>query len=717
MVECPCWQQEVKMKQPPLAALHWPYVPEPREIVAWLARLPARIRSYGARRDVQLGSGLALFGALLRMAQPGLAPLGAESLGYLAQAEQILAILQGQTPWAAVTATASPPSWFSLVLTLPLVLSHDPRWVMASLSLANVLAVALVFGVGRRFFGLRRATLAGFLLASAPWAVTMARRLAPEALLIPLSAAILASLYSAVRGGNRWGWALAYLLTGLTVLISPEAWPLVYALLTASALFWRRIRWPYAALGIIVFLLMATHHLYNLASHHPQGLAAVWLTQGREGAEAMRAALGQAGSLHAGLGLERLASPSAALFGLSGAPLALAGRFLWLLWALSLPGVFWLALRTWSRWRDGQDAGKHLLVAVWNLVPLVAWMVRGRFPEAPHQMAFLLPGGALAMAIVANGLLEAPGRLRWRRYRAAMWAYPAMWLLMALAGFWNVYATAYLSRFVAERDVHLGYGTPYRYWEQTVRSIWRALTVSNADQVWIVSGGDLQRHAEEATVLPYLLEGSVESVVIWQRQGAVLLPAERPAVYVLSGAGPWAEGLTAFLGGQDVGAVLWPGGQGETRIRILGARSAEEMLALAPVRVLRSFDAGLHLVGYEWPAAARAGDTAVVGTYWAYWGVPEAETGRIHRLTLALVDATGREATRTEGLAIAAQDWQEGLLLRQWHLLDLAQVQPGDYALVIALDREGGPRSLHVDEQGRPLGSATALGPVTVVAP
>lgn len=705
------------MKQPPFVALHWPHVPEPREIVAWLARLPAWVKAYWRRREVQLGWGVALFGALLRLAQPGLAPLGTESVAYLAQAEEILAALRGQAPSVPLAVTAAQPSWFSHFLTLPLLLSRDPRWMVAFFGMLNVLAVALIFGIGRRFFSLRCACVASLFLATAPWAVTLARRLAPEALLIPLSAAILASLYSAVRGDNPWAWALAYLLAGLTLLIFPEAWPLALALLIISALFWRRIRWPYAALGMILFLLMATHYLYGLASRQPEGLAALWQGEGQDGAGGLRTALRLAGGLHAGWGLGALAAPSAAQFALQRAPFAWAGRLLLLLWALSLPGVFWLALRSWSRWREGQDAGTHLLVAAWNLTPWLAWLVRGHYPETPVQMAYVLPGGLLGMGILVDWLLDAPHLLRWRRYRWMAWAYPAMWALVAVMTLWNTYATAYLSRFAAERDVHLGYGIPYRYWEQTVRSVQRALPASNADQVWIVASDDTQRQAGEATVLPYLLAPTVESVVVWQRPAAVLLPAERPAVYVLAGSAPWAEGLTAYLGGQDIGVVLLPGGQGETRIRMLEARTAEEMLALAPVRALRSFDAGLHLAGYEWPTTARAGETAVIGTYWTFWDVPEAERGRSHHLALALVDAAGREAVRTEGLAITASEWQEGLLLKQWHPLDLAHVPAGDYVLTIALDREGGPRSLYVDERGQPLGSAFALGPVSVAAP
>jgi hypothetical protein len=702
------------MNRPQIVTARWPCVPEPQEIAAWLMRLPGRLKASFSRREVQVGWGIVLFGALLRLAQPGLAPLNAEHVAYLTQAEQVLQTLRAQPSSAPLSITTAPLPWFSYILTLPRLVGRDPRNAVAFFGALNALGVALLFGIGRRFFGWRCAAIAGLLFATAPWAVLLARRVAPEAIVVPLSAAILASLCSAVRGGNPWAWTLAYLLGGLALFVSADAWPLVLSLVVVSALFWRTIRWPYAALGASILLLVTANYLYGLASAQPEGIAWLWRAQGQDGAGAALPAVLLAGGLHAGRGLEALAAPSTAQFALNHSLFALAGQMLLGLWALSLPGTLWLALRSWSRWREGQDSGKHLLVAAWNVTPMLVWIVTQSRPWAPAQMAYLLPGGFLAMAIVADWLLGAARISPWRRYRWGLWAYPALWGAMGVLMLWNVYATAYVSRFVTERDAHLGYGTPYRYWEQTTHAVWRALRALNADQVWIVPGGGAERQAEQSPVLGYLLAPLVESVVIWQQPAAALLPAERPAVYVLAGPAPWAEGLTAYLGGQDAGVVLLPEGQGEVRIRTLAARSVDEMLSLVPVRALRSFDAGLRLVGYEWPSTVHSGDTAVIGTYWTFWDVPWTEMERSHRLTVTLVDGAGREVARAEGLALSSSHWQEGLLLKQWHLLGLAQAPPGDYVVKIALERIGGTQSLYLDESGLPIGNAFVLGPVSV---
>jgi len=138
------------------------------------------------------------------------------------------------------------------------------------------------------------------------------------------------------------------------------------------------------------------------------------------------------------------------------------------------------------------------------------------------------------------------------------------------------------------------------------------------------------------------------------------------------------------------------------------------MLALIPKRTAYSFDAGAHLVGYQWPQA-HSGEIIALATYWTFWDIPPREQALSHRLILSLTDAQGHSFAQTEGLGLEARDWQEGLLLEQWHLLDLTAVPPGAYALVVRLARGDGTPCLYVSETGTPLGSGVALGPVTVL--
>ncbi len=706
-----------------------PHIPEPREVAAWLASIPRRLAAYWAQPQTRILWGLVALAALLRLAQLDLIPLRGEQVAVLNQAASL-------TDASGAPQVAFPPL-LAYLLALPVQLNRDPRLAAGLLATLNVGAVALLYATARRHLSARAALLASAMLATAPWAVLLARRIAPEALLIPLATAFTGALLSAVHGENRWGWTLAGLLAGLAGYTASTGWALAVVLVVVAACYYRRVSWPHLLMGGLVWVAMVANHLYSLGRSQPGGWARLWLSAAAPSAEpSWWRALRWGQWLASGRGLSWLAQPSAATWtlerGLSAILPALAG---WL-WLAALPVLAWWAARSWGRWQTDEDTSRYVIPALGLWLPLICLGLGGLGLQGPTSLAVTLPAGCLGMGLLADRGLTALAGVRWgglatltRSPRRPLlrespgawrpWFAIAGWALLAALAGWNVYATAYLARFTVEHDARQGYGVPLRFWRLSAELAARQMPAAGADQLWLVAPEQHEDESEAVGILRYLLGPRVKTAVLAQpAAGGALLPAERPSLYLLTGPAPWPETLTGYLGGQDVGKVLMPAGVPELTVRTLRARPAEEMLGLAPVRALRSFDAGLRLVGFGWPADAASGATVTLSTYWTFWDVPSAERATPHTLRVALLDANGTVAAQAQGLSLAERSWEEGLLLEQWHLLNLAGLPPGRYILALSLSRDAtATPNLVVDEQGQPQGGAIFLGPVSVAAP
>jgi asparagine N-glycosylation enzyme membrane subunit Stt3 len=71
------------------------------------------------------------------------------------------------------------------LISLPVLLSRDPRVVTGFVAVANVIAVWECYLVGRRYWGHWQGTLAALLLVVSPWAVYYSRGVAAQELLLP----------------------------------------------------------------------------------------------------------------------------------------------------------------------------------------------------------------------------------------------------------------------------------------------------------------------------------------------------------------------------------------------------------------------------------------------------------------------------------------------------------------------------------------------------
>ena len=153
-------------------------------------------------------------------------------------------------------------------------LGASPPLMTVGVGMLNVLAVALVYGFTRDFFGRRPALVAMLLVAINPWAVILSRRLgrrhgravrridALDALPLALSR----RRPPVAGGGDRPGDLIQVYIVGLE-------WLIVAAL--AGLLGVRRLRTRWALLALLLFAGLSAPYAVGAALPHARSLAGV----------------------------------------------------------------------------------------------------------------------------------------------------------------------------------------------------------------------------------------------------------------------------------------------------------------------------------------------------------------------------------------------------------------------------------------------------------
>ena len=284
---------------------------------------------------------------------------------------------------------------------------------------------------------------------------------------------------------------------------------------------------------------------------------------------------------------------------------------------------------------------------------------------------------------------------------------------------WQVYLTCYTLDFVAEHDTTGGYGLPLRFVQGAATLAREKAAEEGVGEVWVITEGSDLAWEEMPLVLNYLLEPRVEVVFLGQGgETSLLLPADRPGVYLVTRSDEKGLKTIRALGGERRGEVVFPVGQGSAEVWFVPALSREEVMGLPSVARDDRLDAGLTLVGYDWPDGARPGATVDLITYWEFAEIGAGVSKEQHSIFNHLVGRRGKKWAQKDGLGLAERHWKDGYVLMQWFSLALPSDMPsGEYQLATGLYRlRDGARSQVEDEQGQPAGDAIELGPLTVSA-
>ncbi|MGO8948239.1 MAG: ArnT family glycosyltransferase [Ktedonobacterales bacterium] len=131
----------------------------------------------------------------------------------------------------------------SIFLLLPFIVLGNPYWGTLFTALLNVGAVMLLYSLANHYVGRRAALAAGFLYATAPWAVFFSRFIWQQNLLAPVVLLLVWMVCRGVIDGKRgWlGWSV--LFWGIALQLHPSAAPLISLIAFGLLLTWRAIRW------------------------------------------------------------------------------------------------------------------------------------------------------------------------------------------------------------------------------------------------------------------------------------------------------------------------------------------------------------------------------------------------------------------------------------------------------------------------------------------
>jgi hypothetical protein len=372
----------------------------------------------------------------------------------------------------------------------------------------------------------------------------------------------------------------------------------------------------------------------------------------------------------------------------------------------------YLAKQVAWRWQREGDGTSYGILAAWLVIP-VGFLTLNPVKLHPHYLVILYPAGYIALGVLWDGVLSwTEGRGRAGRLLRGL-----AWLAIGSVAAWQVYLTCYTLDFVAKHDTTGGYGLPLRFAQRAATLACEKAAEEGVGEVWVITEGSDLAWEEMPLVLNYLLEPRVGAVFLGQGgETSLLLPADRPAVYLVTR--PDEKGLKAIraLGGERKGEVVFPVGQGSTEVLVVPALTREEVRGLPSVARDDRLDSGLTLVGYDWPDGARPGATVDLITYWEFVEIGANVAEEQHSIFNHLVDRRGKKWAQRDGLGLAERHWKDGYVLMQWFSLSLPSDMPsGEYQLVTGLYRlRDGARSLVLDEEGQPVGDAIELGPLTV---
>ena len=605
--------------------------------------------------------------AVLRLSYLDLIPFRMEQIWYL------------QRPLTCGTAAGAcrPPSpMLNYVLSVSLAIGRDARISAALIALLHVASVGAMFCTARRFYGTSAAVVSSVLMAVSPWDVYFSRSIGPSSLTVPLATALLFGLLAALCDRNRWGSFLASVAMSLLLFSTPYSLPLLLANVTLYIAYMRRISWVYVLLGVCLSILLFAPYLrmQNLVR-----LRDVWSGPGSvlEGPDAQPLgldALRYAGWLLSGqmlVGSAFSPGPSTAPGRLGAALLRLAQD----LFVLSVPAVVILAVRAWSRWREGRDNAAYTVLAVWLVLSLGVLTLRPT-GFAPGAFLVLLPAGFLAMGVMIGWILK-PGGGPDRRI--AWWTIPlrlVVWLV-ALGIFGASILTTLGLLTAGERDgVADGYGLAYRYWRRTAKLVGRVAQEDGADRVWVIARGTDPSVDEEPAILDWVMDPELVLTFLGTSGNAsLLLPAERSGVYLLTRVAPIERQAIERLGGEEAGLVLLPNPSASHRSFVVPQRTTQALLGEATTRGIWHPRPGLQLVGYHLPPRLSPGQEVNLTSYWTFLGADHSNNAANGTVSFSF-GREGGEYVQCATLGLPALQWEDSFLLTQWTTIQLPDTMP-----------------------------------------
>jgi len=615
--------------------------------------------------------------AVVRLARPDLTEFKADEGRLLTLALQAAA---GDVPLHGIASSVGFPNaplsvW---LYALPLLLWRHPFAPTLFTGLLNTLAVAGVYWLARRYWGVGAALGAALLLAVGPWAIIFSRKIWAQNLLPPFAVGWGIGAALAFVEGRRPFVVLHLICLALAVQLHPAAAGLAPATMLFLVVFRRRIGWRWVIAGGLLAALTAVPYLWHLWGVWRAG--GLSFSTGQAAAEVSLDSLRLALSIAPGFGIEPLAGAGFAL------PLgAVVVRWLWL--ALVVAGLAYAAWRAAWRWeRPASRVG--FIVLAWLLAPALLF-VWHRTPVYVHYFIAGLPAACLLAGAV---FAAAVGRLS-ARARGLAWAALVLTAGLQMLG-WGA-----LMRAVVAAPGETGFGLPLRTKLAAADAAQRLRDETGAAEVLLAGdGADPERDDFPAEFRALLHDAPRRTVDL---NAEALFPAAAAVVLL----GP------ASADGPASARDLYAAAPGAVETFEAGGAVAYTVHALPPAAAPRP--------GVALPAPALLGNFARIvghnplrfgpdGAVWdLFWRTADNPDAADYHLFNHLLDGRGARVAQADGAAFAGRQWRAGdVVVSRFRLPVPANVEP-PLTMRVGMYRFPSLESVPVlDEAANPAGDA-----------
>lgn len=525
-------------------------------------------------------------------------------------------------------------------LALPFALSASPAGVIHFIMLWNVIGVALLWLLARRFGGRRIALIAGLLYAINPWANLFSRKLWAQELHTPIIlAGLLLLLYGFFesRAGppRRRAVFLAQCLSAPLLLFGLQfhfaSLPLFLLLPTVIWQGRRRVFAGAMVVSLLLSLIILLPYAVGLAQTLGVDPARISDALERSAASEPRVSLASISAiaqLASGSGLETWLAPDQAAELASGySPLLVLSLALIPLLLIGLGAAF-------QRWRSFA-----LILSLWALLPSLL-LVAEWTPVYIHYFIPSIPALAMLIAFGADSLLRRVAR--WRLARIGFWL--ALVLILAL----QMRQWRAALDFVGERHIaYPGFTTPL------ASLLPLRDQLAGADDVVIVAGGMAWNLHHEVARWDTLLWERDSCVRVIVPDGYAVFP-DHPFIAVIAPGAPRGSQTDRYrhdrpqrfptrLGGEDYMLYQWASAP---------AWAGPSIRPIEPA----TFANGLRLTGY-----ALEDDRVALE-----WRLPARQVGVDFQFSAQLFDADGGRAGQLDRRFWHGRHWCADDRLLTW---------------------------------------------------
>jgi hypothetical protein len=575
---------------------------------------------------------------------------------------------------------------------LPYLFTRDFMLIAAWRALLDVLAIALLWWLCRRFFSVRVALVACLLFAVAPWAIQFARKtwLAP----LPLFQVILLfGLLEAVQRKNAWGWVVAGIGLALSIGAHLSAIYLLPAVVVALWMGRKTLQWKPALLGALPVLALAGIYLGFDATQsfaNVRGLLGATTGNPQFSLDALNMALWSSGGAH-------LSDLTSSAFSIWQTQVPTIFNLIDTLgMALLVLGVVLLIAQCFSRQRV-YALGTLVVLLAWLLLPVVLQLRHSR-PLQIHYFTPLYPVPFIVMA------LSVDASVRWMKTRRMQQVMSvACAAVLALIVGWQVFTTHRFTQFIQQYDTSTGgYGPPIRSALDATGFARNAIASNTTSDVIVVTPGGDPSVNEPATVMDVLL-ADVPHRFADANAGVIL--REDAAHYLFT---PGTQrALDALLKSVDASQVV----SREIKVRegsdLVYTHVLAPKLKLAPLTEMPAQWAnGVGLLGYRMALGDGITDGITIETLSRIFR--EAPAGmNYHWFNHAF--RGDEKIAQQDGGGIHPRNWRAGDILLQWFDLALpANAQP-DRIRVGSYEYPDIKPVMVVDDAGNPIGDGIDL--------